>query len=97
MISIKMTLIRTTNQKTQNKFLGATMVTLDMPELEDLPEDKLSIKWYGHNKAANFWEVNNDSLEGSSGFHCCPVHVVKQRNRLTMYTEHNSYEFILKR
>lgn len=93
----KMTLIRTTNSKIQNEFLGATMVTVDMPEIETLPKDELSIKWYGHNKAANFWEINNDSLEGSRGFYCRPVHIVKQKNRFTMYTEHHSYEFVLRR
>lgn len=93
---LKMTLSRTTNPKIQNEFLGAVMITLDMPELETLPKDELAIKWYGHNKSANFWEINNDSLEGSSGFYCCPVHIVKQKNRFTMYTEHNSYEFIVR-
>ena len=91
-----LTLIRTTNPESQNKFLGATMMTLDMPELELLPKDELSVKWYGHNKSANFWEINNGSLKGSSGFYCRPVHIVRQKIRLTIYTEHNSYEFILR-
>ena len=94
---ITMTLIRTTNPKIQNEFLESTMMTLDMLELGALPQDELSVKWYGHNKSANFWEINNDSLEGSRGFYCRPVHIVKQKNRFTMYTEHHSYEFVLRR
>lgn len=43
---LKMTLSRTTNPKIQNEFLGAVMITLDMPELETLPKDELAIKWY---------------------------------------------------
>ena len=93
---ITMTLIRTTNPKIQNEFLGATIMTLDMPDLETLPNDELSVKWYENEKSANFWEINNDSHKGSSGFYCRPVHIVKQKNRLTIYTEYNSYEFIVR-
>ena len=52
---ITMTLIRTTNPKIQNEFLESTMMTLDMLELGALPQDELSVKWYGHNKSENFW------------------------------------------